>query len=146
MDDALVVRGRETAGDLPSEVDRLGHRQAARGHALAQRPALEELEDDEGRPRHADVVHDQDVRVADGGRGPRLGLEAPQALRVVGERFGQDLERHEAPQPLVARAIDLAHAAGAEGRLHHVGAEPLTGSEGHGSGTGQASGCTQGAR
>ena len=131
MDDPLVVRGGEAAGDLAREVDRLGRGEAGGGHPFPKGLALEQLEDDEGRPGDADVVHHQHVGVADGRRRPRLGLEAPEALRVRGEGLGQHLERHAAPQSLVARAIDLAHAAGAEGRLHHVGPEPRAGIERH---------------
>ena len=40
---------------------------------------------------------------------------AAEAIGIVGERGGQDLDRDVAAEPRVARAIDLAHAAGAEG-------------------------------
>jgi hypothetical protein len=41
-------------------------------------------------------------------------LEAGVALRVVGEVFVEDLERHLAAEPRVGGAPNLAHAAGAE--------------------------------
>ena len=45
---------------------------------------------------------------------------------------GQDLERDVAIQLRVARAIDLAHAAGAEGGEDFVRAEARAGGEGQG--------------
>ena len=53
--------------------------------------------------------------------GPRLLLEAAQALGVGGERGGQHLDRDVAAEPRVAGAVDLAHAARAERRRHLVG-------------------------
>ena len=41
----------------------------------------------------------------------------------------QDLHGHRAIEPRIARAIDLAHAARAEGRLNLVGAEPCASTE-----------------
>ena len=48
------------------------------------------------------------------GGGARLLLETPQAVRVGGKRCRQNLDGDVAVQARVARAIDLAHAAGAE--------------------------------
>ena len=50
-------------------------------------------------------------------RGQDLGfaLEASHAFGVAGERFGEDLQRNIALQLGVACAIDLAHAARADG-------------------------------
>ena len=58
-------------------------------------------------------------------------LESMEAVGVGGERDGQDLDRHVTTQPRIARAIDLAHAAGADDRDDFIGAEPLAGGEGH---------------
>src|SRR5687767_6289229 len=44
----------------------------------------------------------------------RLALEARQAVGIERERVRDDLERHVAVQPRVARPVNLAHAAGAE--------------------------------
>ena len=46
-------------------------------------------------------------------------------------RRGEDLDRHLAVEPRVARAVDLAHAAGTEGRDDLVGSEALAGGEAH---------------
>ena len=62
----------------------------------------------------ADVVHRKDVRVVQ--RRGRAGflLESMEAIDVGRECAGQDLDRNVAPEPRIARAIDLAHAAGTE--------------------------------
>ena len=58
-----------------------------------------------------------------GARGPRLLLEAAQALGIGREDGGQHLDRDVAPEPRVARAVDLAHPARAERDEDLVGAE-----------------------
>ena len=46
--------------------------------------------------------------------GPRLALEAGQAIGVLGDLVGEDLDRDLAAQAGVAGAVDLPHAAGPE--------------------------------
>ena len=55
-------------------------------------------------------------------RGGELGfLDEPAAPLGIGDELGrQDFQRDEAVQPLVARLVDLAHAAGAEQRADLV--------------------------
>ena len=60
----------------------------------------------------------------------RFALEAGEPLGVAGERVGQDLDRDVAIQLRVARAIDLAHAAGPKGGEDLVRAEANAGQEG----------------
>ena len=62
----------------------------------------------------ADVVDGQDVRVIQLPGGARLLLEAMHAARIGRERLGDQLDRDVAPEAWIARAVDLAHAAGAE--------------------------------
>jgi hypothetical protein len=85
VDDAALVRGRETSRHLRRMVDGLPPGQVATVQVFAQRFPLEPLRDD---VRHAlmraHVVHGQEVRVAEGSRGPRLLLEAAQAIRIGG--------------------------------------------------------------
>ena len=66
-----------------------------------------------GDPSLADVVDRDDVRVVQGGRGPRLLLE-PRARPASAANSGEDLERHVAVKVQVPRTVDLTHAAGAE--------------------------------
>ena len=65
---------------------------------------------------------------------PRFLLEALQAFRIGGERGRQHFDGHVAAEPRVARAVDLAHPAGANEREDIVGAEASAGSQGHGCG------------
>ena len=62
----------------------------------------------------------------------RLALESRDAIRVGHKGVGEDLDRDVATELRVARAIDLAHAAGAEWRDDFIGPESRTGSKQHG--------------
>ncbi len=81
MDDALVVRGRQSEGHLRAEIDDAPDRQAAVGELVAQRPAFEQLH---GRVGHAVVaavaVDREDVRVRERRDRARFLLEALAAL------------------------------------------------------------------
>ena len=84
----LRVRGLERVGDLRSRaraaVAACSGRPAIR---CLQRLALEQLHHDERPPVVlADVVDRADVRVVQGGRRPRLALEALERLRVLRQR------------------------------------------------------------
>ena len=63
--------------------------------------------------------------------GPGLLLEAAQAIGVGGEGGRQDLDRDVAAEARVLGAVDLPHAARADGGEDLVGAEAGTGGEGH---------------
>src|SRR5262249_30079793 len=55
-----------------------------------------------------------DVRMSHLPRGPDLGVELREPLRVVGEVGRQELEPDRLPEAEVVSAIDLAHAPAAE--------------------------------
>src|SRR4051812_31232082 len=55
----------------------------------------------------------------------RFALEPRHAFGVTGERLRQDFQSDVAAKLGVARAVNLAHAAGANRRKDLVGAEPL---------------------
>ena len=78
-----------------------------------------------------EVVHRGDVGVVEAPGGLRLLLEAAHPVGVRGERRRQDLDRDLALEPLVARAVDLAHPSGADRREDLVGTEPRSGRQGH---------------
>jgi hypothetical protein len=61
----------------------------------------------------------------------RLAREPGEAFGVERERLGENLDGDLAIEPGVGRAIDLAHAAGAERGLDLVGAEASAGRHGH---------------
>jgi hypothetical protein len=56
-------------------------------------------------------------------------LESMEAIDVGRECAGQYLDRNVTPEPRIARAIDLAHAAGSDRRGDLVDAEAGTGGE-----------------
>ena len=62
----------------------------------------------------------------------RFAREPREAIGIVREGVGQDLDRDVAIQLRVARAIHLAHAAVADRRGDFVDAETGAGSEGQG--------------
>src|SRR5262249_1653596 len=132
MDDALVVRGRQAAGDLHAVLDRLADRQRAALQRLTQRLAGEQLRHDvRRRCVGADVVDDDDVGMVERGGSARLLFEAPEAIGIGGEERRQDLEGDVAAEPRVTGAEDLAHTARADGTDDFVGADARAGGEGH---------------
>ena len=61
--------------------------------------------------------------MVEGAGGPRLQLESAQPVGVGGDVLRQHLDRDVAPEPGVARAIDLAHPSRPEGGDDLVGAD-----------------------
>ena len=107
---------RERGERQPS---RLPERQRPALEAAAQRLALEQLHDQERTLLVlADVEELADVRMDDGGSHPRLAAQPLGRGRV--NRPGQALDGHPAPQHLVDRCVDHAHAADAELRVDPV--------------------------
>ena len=85
----------------------------------------------EGTRSDADVVDGDDVGVVQGGGGLGLLLEAAHEVGLVGERIGEEFQRHIALQSRIASPIDLAHAAAANQRDDLVGAHPRAGRKRH---------------
>ena len=71
----------------------------------------------------ADVVDGADVRIVQRGNRARFLLEALPRFRIGGERAGEHLDGDRAIEPDVARAVDLAHAARADGAEDFVRTE-----------------------
>src|SRR5882762_1542703 len=61
----------------------------------------------------------------------RLALKACEAIGIERERVRDDLQRDVATELRIARAIDLAHAAGAERRQDFVRAEACASGQAH---------------
>lgn len=61
-----------------------------------------------------DVMDGADVRVIQGGRSPRLALEALERLTVGGKAFGKELEGDVPTQAKILRLVNDAHAAAAQ--------------------------------
>ena len=72
-----------------------------------------------------------DVRVIQGGEDLGLTLEPGDPFGISCERLGEDLDRHVPIELPIAGAVDLTHAARAEGSLNLVRPEPSASSQGH---------------
>ncbi len=119
--DPLGVRRGEGVGQRHGDAEELLERQAALGDRLREGLALDVLHGEEALAVGLfDRVDGDDVGVVEGGDGLDLALEAGEALRVVGERRRQGLQRHLAMQPLVFGEEDDAHAAFAQ-----LGEDPI---------------------
>ena len=132
MDDAELVRRLERFGELPGNLERLGDRDRSLGDALLEGRSLDELHDDRARAAALfEAVDVRDERMIQRREHPRLALEARQAIGIVDDRLGQDLDGDVAVEPGVARAIDLAHPTGADEPEDLERAEAAAFVEGH---------------
>src|SRR5262249_55725292 len=108
--------------------DGVGDGRGPLAEPLAEGLALDVLHHHEVRAvlarGHAHVVDVDDVRMVERGRGARLAVEPVEQLGVGAGT--QDLEGHGPPQPGVARAVDLAHAARAQAVDDFVRPDPFS--------------------
>ena len=82
---------------------------------VAQRPAVQHHADDvRGAVVRADVRDREDVGVIQRGGGSCFLVEAPQTVGICRVRGRKNLDRDIAPEPLVARRVDLAYPAPAQ--------------------------------
>ena len=132
MHDARAVCLGQSVRELGTEVEDLPEGQGAGAKPTPQRLAFDALHHDVVRARPvgglADVVDVDDVGVVQGGGGARLPLEPLQQLRIGAG--AEDLDGDGPAEPRVARAVDLAHAAGSQAVDDFVGADARSGSEG----------------
>ena len=115
VDDLLVVRGLERVGELDGEVERIVQGKGALPNPRLEGLALDVLHGDERLAvALADLVDLADVGVIERSGGARFAKEPLASVVVLLERFGQELDRHLAPEHGVLRQKDAAHAAPAE--------------------------------
>ena len=132
MDHALLVRRGERVRERDREVEHPRDRQAAGRHQVVERLAIDQLHGQEADALCLlDRMQDDDVRVAECGHALGLALEPREPIGIPGHVVRAHLERDVAPEPRVARAIDLAHAAGTEQRDDFIRSEGASGSERH---------------
>jgi hypothetical protein len=111
VDDAVAVSGGEGVGDRDRPVEDLLQGKTARLDLLRERTALDPLHRQEADAvRLLEAVERDDVGVVEGGDGPRLGLEAGEAVGIC---------------------RDLAHPSNPEETPHLVGAKTGPGGECH---------------
>ncbi len=120
--DVLVMSGGEGIGHGDRNVEELRQGQAAfRDHA-GEGAAFDQFHGDEGRPvRFFDGEDGHDMRVVERGHRVSLPGEAGQADGIAGRRLRHHLDGDVPTQTVVARAINLAHAAGSDDRGDFVG-------------------------
>ncbi len=117
MDDAAVVGRLEPLCHLQRQLQRL----LERDRSLCE-PGGEILPSDQFHDQGVvlalvlQAVDAGDVRVVEGCQHLGLALEPRHALGIAGKLRRQDLDRDVPIQPRVPRAVDLPHAALAEGR------------------------------
>src|SRR5215471_21294852 len=110
MDDALFVRGFEGLRDLSRDRQRF-----IDGNCPTRDPLREILTLDKLHYQRVDAtavlktMNMGDVRMIQCSQRARFALKAREPLGVARERFGQDLDRDEAIELDIARAIHLAH-------------------------------------
>jgi hypothetical protein len=134
MHDAACVSRIKRTGDLSSDGDHLIDRKSRRrvDHPIGERRALDELHDQCGTTaRFLEAVNVSDVWMVERREHLRFTLETGEAIVIVGKRLRQDLDRHVAIQLGIVRAIDLTHAAGAQGGEHLINPEASAWHEGH---------------
>jgi hypothetical protein len=100
------------------------HRQATRREESGERVALQVLHDQvvdaPGRP---DVVQRTDIRVVEIRNRAGFALEAMAGVEICRSVRKQHLDRHPSAESKILRAVDFAHAAGAQEGVKPVGAQ-----------------------
>ena len=113
MDDALRVRGVESARDLPRQCE---HRVGRHGRPRQTAPeglTLKQLRHEVWLLAVEDGVEDgDDVRMVQAARRARLALEALHTVRVAREFRRQQLDGHDAVEHVVTRRVDDPHPPG----------------------------------
>jgi hypothetical protein len=115
MRDLFLVRRAQGIGERQRNLQEVRHRHPARQDQVVQRAPIHQLHCQEA---HAvgflGGVDGDDVRVIEGGDGAGFAIEAFETAGDAGDFRRQHLQRDVASQPQVARAIHLAHPAGAQ--------------------------------
>ncbi len=115
MHHAAAMRRYEPLAQLESAPQELIQGQRSLAQPVGQRLPLQVLHDEKAQAiLRADVVKVADVRVVQGGDGPRLPLEPLPGHRFVRQVGREDLDGDRPIEPGVAGAIHLSHAPGAE--------------------------------
>ena len=115
MDDAFLMRRRETACRLRGVIDRFANRCRPARELLAQRDAFQQLGDEIRRAfMHSKLVDGENIRMVQSRRGAGLLLETAQAIGIARQRGRENLDSDIAPELRIARAIHFAHTSGAE--------------------------------
>ncbi|WAS90916.1 hypothetical protein O0S08_32405 [Nannocystis poenicansa] len=124
MDEPAVVRRRQPATGLQRDLEAHVDGRSMRAQPVAQRVADDQLHRQvDAALVLAGLVDRHDVRVGQAGQRLRLAQQAG-LCRGAGVGRAEQLERDAAPEQLVARQVDLAHAAASEHAEQRVAADP----------------------
>src|SRR5437879_3668620 len=134
MDDAGTMRPVERVADLDRDLQRIGDGNRTRAREpIGERFPFEIFEEEEvDAILMAHVEPGAVVGMLQRRDSTRFTVEALAQLRIGGELRWQDLDRDRPIEPRVARAVDLAHAAGSERRDDLVWPETNAGRDVHG--------------
>jgi hypothetical protein len=125
MDDALGMCGLKRAGGLACDCQCFRQRQRPWTEAIGQRVALDQLEDEcDDIFTFLERVNARDVRMIQRRQDLRLAPEASDTGAVVSQRRREHLDGDVPTKLDVARAVHVAHAAGADARGDFVLAQP----------------------
>jgi hypothetical protein len=120
-------------GDLAGQAEGFDQRQRSSPQALFQRFALDELEHKEAfGSRFVQAMDRGNRRMVQRGQDARLAFEAREALRVLGECLGEDLDSDLPAEAGIASTVNLAHLAGAQRGEDRVRSELRPGMQNHG--------------
>ena len=126
--DPRAVRLGQAVRDLGRNREEPPQRDLTRDDQVPQADSFDELHGDvEGGVGGSDLVNRHDVRVVQGGRGPRFPFQLPEPIGIRRERRRQDLDRDFAAEARVARSIDLPHSSLPERGEDLVGTETASG-------------------
>src|SRR5262249_4681868 len=124
MDNSLAVCSSQRRSDLHSQIEHLIECQWLAVHVLVQRPAREQLHDEEPPPVVLSYIVDcADVRIVQRGCGVYFSLEALHCGPFSGEVRTQNLDCHVSIEPCVNGTVHFAHSTGANERFNFVRAQ-----------------------
>ena len=103
---------RQCLGDLDTDAHDRGGRESGDASKLVERSAIYQFHGDKVLALLlTDLVDGADVGMIEGGGATRLTQQTRTRAGLVHRLLGKHLERHLALQAIIARAIDLPHAA-----------------------------------
>src|ERR1700739_4014903 len=124
MDQAEAMRFGQSVGNFDGDLEQFARRQRTFLQTLRECFAFEKFHDQEvDAGLRANVIEVADVGMSDGGERAGFAFEAALKFGVAGKMGGQDFDGNAAVETGVARAVDFAHAASADGRDDLVRAE-----------------------
>jgi uncharacterized protein len=132
MHDPALVRVLHRFGNLLRDAQRFVDGNRTVPDAICKRGPFDQLHHERmSSPGIFESVDRGDVGMIERREHLRLALESRHAFGVARECFGQDFQRHIAPELGIARAVDLAHPAGANRGKNLVWPEAIAGGERH---------------